>query len=108
MITLSQINVEAGRPDKNLRKILEDIRIAEDKDSDLHVATELVIPGYLVGDEWENTAFVRECEDMNQEVIDATKSSAMTVIWGNILTDSSKVNEDGRIRKYNAAFVARN
>ena len=32
----------------------------------------------------------------------------MTVIWGNILTDSTKVNEDGRIRKYNAAFVARN
>lgn len=45
---------------------------------------------------------------MNQLIIDATKDSAMTVIWGNILTDSTRVNEDGRIRKYNAAFVARN
>lgn len=62
MITLSQINVEAGRPDRNLPKLLEDIRIAEDKGSDLHIATELIIPGYLVGDEWENEAFVRECE----------------------------------------------
>jgi len=45
---------------------------------------------------------------MNQEVIDATKNSNMSVIWGNILIDPNKVNEDGRIRKYNAAFVARN
>ena len=108
MITLSQIDVTAGRPDKNLPKLLKDIKTAQEKGSDLHIATELVIPGYLVGDEWENEAFVRECEDMNQEVIDATKGSAMTVIWGNIMTDENKVNEDGRIRKYNAAFVARN
>lgn len=45
---------------------------------------------------------------MNQEIIEATRNSAMIVIWGNILTDPSKVNEDGRIRKYNAAFVAKN
>lgn len=72
------------------------------------MATELVIPGYMIGDEWENEAFVRECEDMNWEIVDATKDSAMTVIWGNILIDPDKVNEDGRIRKYNSAFVARN
>lgn len=108
MITLSQINIEAGRPDRNLDTLLQDIRIAQDKGSDLHIATELVIPGYLVGDEWENESFVHECENMNQEIIDATKGSSMSVIWGNILTDSTKVNEDGRIRKYNAAFVARN
>lgn len=62
----------------------------------------------MIGDEWENEAFVRECEDMNREVIDATRDSAMSVIWGNILSDPVKVNEDGRIRKYNAAFIARN
>ena len=88
--------------------MVRDICIAEDKGSDLHVATELAIPGYMIGDEWENEAFVRECEDMNQEVIDATKDSAMSVVWGNVLTDPNKINEDGRIRKYNAAFVARN
>ena len=108
MITLSQMNIVAGRPDINTKNLIRDIRIAEDKGSNLHIATELAIPGYLIGDEWENSSFVRECEDMNQEVIDATKSSAMTVVWGNVLTDPFKVNEDGRIRKYNAAFVARN
>ena len=62
MITISQIDVTAGRPDKNLPKLLKDIKTAQEKGSDLHIATELVIPGYLVGDEWENEAFVRECE----------------------------------------------
>lgn len=62
----------------------------------------------MIGDEWENDAFVRECVDMNQEVIDATRGSETTIIWGNVLTDPKEVNEDGRIRKYNAGFVARN
>ncbi|MDD2891866.1 MAG: NAD(+) synthase [Candidatus Gracilibacteria bacterium] len=108
MITLSQTNIVAGRPDINTRNLIRDICIAEDKGSDLHVATELAISGYMIGDEWENEAFVRECEDMNQEIINATRDSVMSVIWGNILSDPVKVNEDGRIRKYNAAFVARN
>lgn len=46
--------------------------------------------------------------DMNQEIIDATKGSTLSVIWGNVLIDPNKTNEDGRVRKYNAAFVARN
>lgn len=106
MITLSQMNVIAGRPDKNLPNILRDIRTAQNQGSDLHVFGEMGVSGYLIGDEWENETFVRECEDMNQEIIGATKDSAMTIVWGNVLTDSGEVNEDGRIRKYNAAFVA--
>ena len=108
MITLSQMDIVAGRPDKNMARMLRDIEIAGDKGSDLHVFNEMAIPGYMLGDEWENNSFVRECEDMNQEVVDATKGSSMNVIWGNVATDRTRVNEDGRLRKYNAAFVARN
>ena len=62
----------------------------------------------MLGDEWENNTFVRECEDMNLEVIESTRQYAIAAIWGNVKTDVNKVNEDGRIRKYNAAFVAQN
>ena len=106
MITISQMNVLAGRPDKNLASVLRDIDIAKRMRSDLHVLNEMAIPGYMLGDEWENNSFVQECESMNQVVIDATKNSAMTVIWGNVATDSNRLNQDGRLRKYNAAFVA--
>jgi NAD+ synthase (glutamine-hydrolysing) len=107
MLTLSQMDVAAGRPDKNLKRMLLDLRIAEDRGSDLHVFNEMAVPGYMIGDEWENESFVRECEDMNADIVAATRGSAMNVIWGNVATDADRRNEDGRLRKYNAAYVAR-
>lgn len=41
---------------------------------------------------------------MNSEILAATRGIA--AIWGNVLADPESVGEDGRIRKYNAAFVA--
>lgn len=108
MLTLSQMDITAGRPDKNLKQMLVDLRIAADRGSDLHVFNEMAIPGYMIGDEWENDSFVHECEDMNHEVVAATREHAMAAIWGNVSTDPARRNEDGRLRKYNAAFVARN
>jgi NAD+ synthase (glutamine-hydrolysing) len=65
----------------------------------------MTVPGYLLGDEWENDAFVRDCFLYNRIICEATKGIA--AIWGNIDLNEKLRNEDGRIRKYNAAFFAR-
>lgn len=108
MISMAQMNVRAGQPETNLATIIAGISEAAKRGSDLVIFPELAIPGYLLGDEWENERFVRECESMNAEIIAATRGTSVTAIWGNVKTEPGKVNEDGRLRKYNAGFVARN
>ena len=105
-IVLEQMEVKAGNPEANLARILEGIARAKANGKELVVFPEMAVPGYLLGDEWENDAFVRECADMNAEIMAATDGVA--AIWGNVAIDASAKGEDGRVRKYNAAFVAQN
>jgi len=107
MIKISQMQVIPGNPEKNLAKIVEDIKEAQRQKVSLIIFPEMAVPGYLLGDEWENESFVRECDAMNSEIVEATRWG-ISAIWGNVLVDNSRVNEDGRLRKYNAAFVASN
>lgn len=106
-IALEQMAVKAGNPEANLVRILEGIEHAKSKNRSVVVFPEMAVPGYLIGDEWENDAYVRECMAMNDEIVAATKDG-MTAIWGNVFADRTRVGEDGRTRKYNAAFVAQN
>ena len=46
------------------------------------------------------------CETCGQDIINATADNDLCIVFGNIALDKTKVNEDGRLRKYNAAFVA--
>lgn len=107
MINVSQMQVIPGNPERNLAKILEDIREAKRRKVDLIIFPEMAVSGYLLGDEWENESFVRECYEMNREIIEATKWG-ISAIWWNVLVDNGRVNEDWRLRKYNSAFVASN
>lgn len=65
----------------------------------------MVIPGYMIGDDWLRESYIRECRDMNQDILGELKKAGNSAIWGNIDFDETKKNEDGSIRKYNAAFV---
>ena len=60
----------------------------------------------MIGDLWEQNAFLRECERYGQKIADAAEN--IIVIFGNIAVDPKKKNNDGRVRKYNAAFAACN
>ena len=82
------------------------VRIAEAKKAGIQllIFPEMAIPGYLLGDEWERAAFLRECEVCGDEIRMA--SAGLTVIFGNVGLDWNLKNEDGRTRKYNALFVA--
>lgn len=99
--------VKAGNPEANLTRILSGIERAKGNGRSVVVFPEMAVPGYLLGDEWENDAFIRECADMNAEIAAATKDG-IAAVWGNVLVDRNARGEDGRIRKYNAAFVAQN
>jgi len=72
--------------------------------ADLIVFPEMSVPGYLIGDEWEHDAFLRECEQCGAELCAAAED--IIVVFGNVGIDWRRRNEDGRVRKYNALFVA--
>lgn len=103
---LAQIEVLPGRPHDNARHIAELARAAAADGMDIIVFPEMAIPGYLIGDEWEYASFLRECERCNELVRQA--STGITVVFGSVAVDRSRKNEDGRVRKYNALFVAEN
>ncbi|MCK9272430.1 NAD(+) synthase [Candidatus Gracilibacteria bacterium] len=109
MYKIAQMEVIPGRPDINQQNIIDQINLAKDEGRDLIVFPEMAVPGYMLGDKWENDRFVIDSYRKNEKIIEATRGK-ITAIWGNVLPEFSqnRKGEDGRLRKYNAAFVASN
>jgi len=103
-IALGQMEVIPGRPDINAATMLEMMDQARRQKASMVVFPEMAIGGYLLGDKWEEEAFVRDCQGFGQRIIEA--SANLCVLFGNVGVDWRKKNEDGRVRKYNAFFVA--
>lgn len=108
MIAISQRNIQVGDIEGNTERFLADIATAKSAGAGLVVGTELMISGYMAGDAYEDDAWVRYAEEQNARIIESTRNSALAVIWGNIKSDPTTRNEDGRMRKYNAAYIAQN
>lgn len=108
MIAISQRNIQVGDIEGNTQRFLADIETAKSAGAGLVVGTELMISGYMAGDAYEDDAWVRYAEEQNARIIESTRDSALAVIWGNIKSDPTTRNEDGRMRKYNAAYIAQN
>ncbi|MCG3193115.1 MAG: NH(3)-dependent NAD(+) synthetase [Thermoanaerobaculia bacterium] len=104
-IAICQIRVFPGRPDRNLETILKELARAAATGCELAVFPEMAVPGYLIGDLWEEESFVRDVLAANDEIRAATRDG-IAAVWGSLLADPGKKNEDGRIRKYNAGLVA--
>lgn len=105
-IICGQIDIKPGRPDLNFSKILEAIEDARKANADILLLPEMCVPGYLIGDIWEQETFLDDCEYYNQEIIKASQN--ICVMFGSVVREKNKLNEDGRVRKYNAAFAAQN
>lgn len=103
---LVQMEVLPGRPTENVSVMLNHIGQARADGVRLLVFPEMAIPGYLIGDEWEHPAFLRDCEAAAEEIREAAEG--LVVIFGSVGIDWSRRNEDGRVRKYNGLFVAEN
>lgn len=104
-IALSQFEIIPSMPTNNAARIINYIEEAKNNKADIIIFPELVISGYLIGDMWESESFIRECEELGEEIIKASKD--IFVIFGNVAIDKNKNNFDGRVRKYNALFLAK-
>jgi len=102
-IALVQMEVVPGRPDRNVERMLGFIDQARKADAEVVAFSEMCIPGYLIGDTWELDTLVEDFAAYSDAIRDA--SGGMTVIFGNVVIDSTTVGEDGRSRKYNAVHV---
>lgn len=105
-ICLAQIEITAGQPAHNIAKMLDSIAEAKKNNVDILIFPEMAISGYLIGDDWEQDSFVNDCLSWGEDIIAA--SEGIVIIFGNIGVDRHKINKDGRIRKYNAIYVAQN
>ncbi|AIF52169.1 NAD(+) synthase [Pelosinus sp. UFO1] len=103
-IALAQIEIIPGRPDINTKTMLTMIKQARQQCAQMIIFPEMSIPGYFLGDTWEQLTFLKDCEEYGQRIIDA--SVDICIVFGNIAMDWNKVNDDGRVRKYNACFIA--
>lgn len=104
-IALSQFEIIPSMPTNNAARIINYIEEAKNNKADMIIFPELAISGYLIGDMWESESFIKECEELGEEIIKASKD--IFVIFGNVAIDKNKKNFDGRVRKYNALFLAK-
>lgn len=105
-IALAQMEVIPGRPDLNTQAILTMIDQAKQQQAEIIIFPEMSIPGYLLGDTWEQSAFLRDCEYFGSQVVAASQN--ICVMFGNVGVDWQQTGDDGRVRKYNAFFIAQN
>ncbi|MFA4884442.1 MAG: nitrilase-related carbon-nitrogen hydrolase, partial [Desulfotomaculaceae bacterium] len=103
-IALGQMEVIPGRPDLNCLTMLDMIEEARAKKAEIVIFPEMALPGYLLGDTWEQQAFLRDCEEYGRTIVTASRD--ICVLFGNVGVDWNKIGDDGRVRKYNAFFIA--
>ncbi|AEG60809.1 NAD(+) synthase [Desulforamulus ruminis] len=105
-IALGQMEIVPGRPDLNSTTMLEMIGEARKQQADIIIFPEMSIPGYLLGDTWEQEAYLQDCEEFGRQIVQA--SGDITILFGNVAVDWHKRGDDSRVRKYNAFFIAQN
>jgi NAD+ synthase (glutamine-hydrolysing) len=105
-IALAQFEVIPGQPILNANAICASIANARQQGAQMIVFPEMAIPGYLIGDRWEQPSFLRACQQAGEQVCQSTQN--ICAVFGNVAIDWHKTNEDGRTRKYNALFIAEN
>jgi NAD+ synthase (glutamine-hydrolysing) len=102
-IALAQLNATSGDISGNTAKIIDAVNEAAARGADLVVTPEMAIPGYCIGDLVEDADFLRANERAMQAV--AAAARGITVVAGFIDFDAGARNDNGTIRKYNAAAV---
>lgn len=105
-IAFGQIQVHPGEPAINFQSMMHAIDYAKAVSTDILIFPELCFSGYMVGDLWDQVPFINDCLYYGDELVKATASSNLTIIFGNVGIDESLRNLDGSLRKYNALYVA--
>ena len=104
-VALAQLNPVSGDIDGNAEKICAAIAEATRQGADLVIAPEMVLPGYCIGDLIENVDFLAANERAIHRIAQA--SLGITSIVGFIDYNLHQQNDNGTVRKDNAAAVVR-
>lgn len=104
-IALAQLNPTSGDIDGNVNRVVATLADAREERADLLVAPEMVLPGYCIGDLIEDIDFLAANEQAVHRV--AAAARGITAVVGFIDHDPAARNENGTVRKYNAAAVVR-
>lgn len=104
-VALGQIDVVPARPDINEARMITEILAATQRGVDVIIFPEMCVSGYLLGDLFEDDDFVRDIAARNRHIIDVFADYDIVIIFGSIAIEEGEVGEDGRLRKFNAAFV---
>ena len=67
-IGLVQLNVHAGDPRRNTDTMKHYITKAKDAGCDIVIFPELAIPGYFIGDMWDQPDFIADCVQFGEEI----------------------------------------
>ena len=68
-IICGQLEITPGRPDVNYGKIIAAMEAARQKQADLLLLPEMALPGYLIGDLWEQQSFLDDCNYYCQHIV---------------------------------------
>ena len=104
-IALAQLNPTSGDIEGNAVKILDAVASAKAAGADVVVTPEMALPGYCIGDLIEDEGFLTANEQAMRRIADAARD--ITAVVGFIDVNASARNENGSIRKHNAAAVVR-
>jgi NAD+ synthase (glutamine-hydrolysing) len=104
-IALAQLNPTSGDISGNQARILTAVRDAAARGAELLVTPEMALPGYCIGDLVEDAGFLAANERAMLQIAEAARG--ITVVVGFIDFDAAARNENGAIRKFNAAAVVR-
>ncbi|WGL59144.1 NAD(+) synthase [Pigmentibacter sp. JX0631] len=105
-IAIGQLIVKAANCAENFHKMQDQIIKAVENQAQLIIFPEMALPGYFIGDTWEQLSFLHECEFYHKKILNLSKD--IDIIFGSVGIDWRKKNEDGRVRKYNSIYCASN
>ena len=106
-IICGQLEITPGRPDVNYKKIIDAIGKARSLEADILLLPENGTAGVILSATFGSSRhFWMTAPIMPKKIVAATEN--ICVIFGSVASEPGKLNEDGRVRKYNAAFACQN
>jgi NAD+ synthase (glutamine-hydrolysing) len=106
-IILAQMRVVCGDMRRNMENLEALAKKAAKLGADLAAFPEMCLSGYLLGDEWTQDSFIEELLSYNDRLKKLSKDLGIIIVYGNVDSCDEK-NEDGRIKKFNAVYLAQN
>ncbi|MCR5453374.1 MAG: NAD(+) synthase [Bacteroidales bacterium] len=109
-IRYSQISIAPGNPAKNFDTCLAAARRAKKDGINLLILPEMSIPGYMIGDKWEENDYIDDCEYYSCQLAkEASQNFSLifgTVAFAESIAGTPCNGRDGRKAKMNVACIA--